>query len=278
MAPDVGTSGRGRLSRRSAGRASAQTGWRDQKKVITWLGTACQRLTEVLARLQTETGVCISRDTLQRTARALGYSWKRMRRSLRSQRDQTLFAFFEQELALLHQAETRGEVAIYYADECRFSRLAPVPYAWQLRGQPPVELPAERGKGGYSVLGFWNAKGEGQPLTSWILPGALTGELFVAAVNDWYPTLTKPTILVLDNASIHHAALVRHYLPIWRAAGLQLQFIPAYSPELNLIEILWRNCKHAWITPPDYFSDETLYERVCYVLNRIGKEYTVTFA
>ena len=220
----------------------------------------------------------VSRDTLHRTVRALGYSWKRMRRSLRSRRDQTLFAFFKEELALLHQAETRGEVAIYYADECRFSRLAPVPYAWQLRGQPPVELPAERGKGGYSVLGFWNAKGEGQPLTSWILPGALTGELFVAAVNAWLPTLTTPTSLVLDNASIHHAALVHHYLPSWRAAGLQVQVLPAYSPERNLIEILWRRCKHAWITPADYASEETLYERVCYVLQRIGSEYTGTFA
>ena len=242
------------------------------------MGTACQRLGEVRARLHTEAGVVVSHHTLRRTVRALGYSWKRMRRSLRTRRDQVLFAFFAEELALLHQAETRGELAVYYADECRFSRLAPVPYAWQRRGQPPVELPAERGKGGYSVLGFWQAKGEGQPLASWILPGALTGELFVAAVNAWYPTLTQPTVLVLDNASIHHAALVRHYQPIWRAAGLHLQFLPAYSPELNLIEILWRRCKHAWITPADYASDQALYERVCYVLQRVGSEYAVTFA
>lgn len=41
----------------------------------------------------------------------------------------------------------------------RVSRQAPVPYAWQLRGQPAVQKPAERGAGGYSLLGFWQPGG-----------------------------------------------------------------------------------------------------------------------
>lgn len=218
----------------------------------------------------------VSLTTLRRLAKERGYSWKRMRRSLRSQRDPVLFAYFEQELDLLRQAETRGELDLVFADECRFSRNAPVPYAWQRRGQPPVELPAQRG--GWSVLGLWQAYAPTQPLWSWRLPGALNAELFVAAIDEWSLTLTRPTVLVLDNASIHHAALVRQALPRWRKCGVRLQFLPAYSPELNAIEILWHNCKYYWVTPHDYQSDETLCLAIDRVLSKIGQDYHVNFA
>jgi hypothetical protein len=51
-------------------------------------------------------------SSLRRLARRLGYGWKRLRRSLQARRDAVLFAFFQQELALLHQAEARGELAV----------------------------------------------------------------------------------------------------------------------------------------------------------------------
>ena len=90
-----------------------------------------------------------------------------------------------------------------YVDACRFSRQAPVPYAWQRRGQPPVELPAARGGGRHSVLGFRQAGGPGQPLHAYRRAGALTADLFVLAVDEFCQTLDRPTVLVLDNASIH---------------------------------------------------------------------------
>jgi len=202
-----------------------------------------------------------------------------MRRSLRQRRDQLLFGFFQAELALLHEAEARGELAVYYGDECRFSRHAPVPYAWQVRGQAPVELPAERGQtGGCSVLGLWQAKGVGQPLVSWRVEGALTAAVFVAALDEWSRSLSQPTVLVLDNAALHRAQLVEQQLATWRARGLQLQFLPAYCPELNRIELLWHRCKHYWLTPPDYATEERLREALDAILQQVGKRYTITCA
>ena len=64
------------------------------------------------------------------------------------------------------------------------------------------------------------------------------------AVADWLAHLSQPTVLVLDNASIHQAGLVKAHLAAWAAQGLTLFFLPPYSPELNRIEILWRFCKH----------------------------------
>ena len=208
----------------------------------------------------------------------LGYAWKRCRRSLRAQREPDAFAACQQQLRALHRAEAAGCAAVVYLDECRFSRQAPVPYAWQRRGQPPVELPAVRGGGGYSVLGFWQPGAPGQPLDAYVRTGALTADLFVLAVNEFAEQLTAPAILVLDNASIHTAHLVRERHAAWAAAGLTLLFLPPYSPELNKIEVLWHRCKHYWVRPEDYHTDLTLLERIENVLLEVGKKYTVTFA
>ena len=249
-----------------------------QEKVAAWFGAATQQLRELLPRLAQECSLRLAISTLRRLARRLGYRWKRCRRSLRAQRDPLAFAACQQQLHTLHQAEARGEVAVFYADECRFSRQAPVPYAWQLRGQPPVELPAVRGRGGCSVLGFWQAGVGGQPVVAYQRAGSFTADLFALAVDEFSQGLSGPTVLVLDNASIHRAHLVRAYWPTWAERGLTLLFLPAYSPELNRIELLWHRCKHYWVKPEHYRDEDTLFERVEDVLNQVGTRYTVTFA
>lgn len=231
-----------------------------------------------MPRLADEVGLRVSGRTLRRLARALGYRWKRCRRSLKARRNTEGFALMQTHLRDLHAAEARGEVALVYVDECRFSRQAPVPYAWQVRGAVPVPLPAERAAGGQSVLGFWQPGVAGQPLSAYALPGAWNAEAFAAAVDEFLATEVRgPTVLVLDNASIHRARLVQERRAAWAAKGATLCFLPAYSPELNKIELLWHRCKHYWLTPADYACDRTLQERVAQVLAQVGSEYTITF-
>jgi transposase len=56
--------------------------------------------------------------------------------------------------------------------------------------------------------------------------------------------INKPIILVLDNASIHTAALIKAKLETWQARGLYIGLLPPYSPHLNLMECPWRKLKH----------------------------------
>jgi transposase len=54
----------------------------------------------------------------------------------------------------------------------------------------------------------------------------------------------RPTVVVLDNASIHHAidpAVHARWLGEHR---VQLFYLPPYSLELNLIEIVWKQAKY----------------------------------
>jgi DDE superfamily endonuclease len=62
--------------------------------------------------------------------------------------------------------------------------------------------------------------------------------------RDW--ARDKLTVVVMDNASIHHN-IEQDILHQWMVRDrFVLLFLPPYSPELNLIEILWKQAKYHW--------------------------------
>ena len=60
-------------------------------------------------------------------------------------------------------------------------------------------------------------------------------------MEERHPQTTK-FILDLDNARCQHARAVQEWVEVQKAHGLEfvLTFLPAYSPNLNLIERLWK--------------------------------------
>jgi hypothetical protein len=59
--------------------------------------------------------------------------------------------------------------------------------------------------------------------------------------------------------------------------GLILKFLPAYSPELNLIEILWRFIKYRWLPFSAYLNFNTFVAAVEEILVQVGSKYTIEF-
>lgn len=55
-----------------------------------------------------------------------------------------------------------------------------------------------------------------------------------------------PRIVVLDNANIHHGEAMEQKRRQWQRCALYLYYLPPYSPELNRIEILWKQAKYFW--------------------------------
>jgi hypothetical protein len=53
----------------------------------------------------------------------------------------------------------------------------------------------------------------------------------------------KPLVIVLDNYSVHKSTRFQEERAKWRAADVDLFFLPSYSPELSGIEPLWRDVK-----------------------------------
>ena len=70
--------------------------------------------------------------------------------------------------------------------------------------------------------------------------GSIKSQFVIDSINNWAETITKPTILVLDNAPIHKAKIFQEKMIQWQEKNLYIFFLPAYSPHLNRIETLWR--------------------------------------
>jgi transposase len=68
----------------------------------------------------------------------------------------------------------------------------------------------------------------------YVIDGALDGRSFLAYVEQLLmPTLRKRDIVFMDNVPTHKVAGVREAI---EAAGAELRYLPAYSPDLNPIE------------------------------------------
>ena len=85
------------------------------------------------------------------------------------------------------------------------------------------------------------------------------------------------TVIVVDQASIHTSDVVLDKIEEWTERGITIFKLPSYSPELNLIEILWRFIKYEWIEIEAYKSWETFVVSVETILREFGKKYVINF-
>lgn len=68
----------------------------------------------------------------------------------------------------------------------------------------------------------------------------------------------RPCVVVLDNYSVHHRQTVQDALPSLTAAAVPFCYLPPYSPELNLIEPLWRQVKYQDLPERSHPTDAAL--------------------
>ena len=98
---------------------------------------------------------------------------------------------------------------------------------------------AASGRQRFNVLGAWNA------VTHELIAVTNTTVVNTETMcellrNIAAATLTGPITLVLDNARYQHNAAVQ---ALAEQLGITLLFLPSYSPNLNLIERLWKFIK-----------------------------------
>jgi transposase len=77
---------------------------------------------------------------------------------------------------------------------------------------------------------------------STVVDGAVNGEVFEAFVEQvLVPQLRPGDVVIMDNLSSHKRQRTRERI---EAAGVQLLFLPPYSPDLNPIEMIFAKIKH----------------------------------
>jgi transposase len=99
----------------------------------------------------------------------------------------------------------------------------------------------------------------------------------IACIDAFFPAVKKRTVIVVDQASIHTSDAVQDKLEEWQQRQIEIFQLPSYSPELNLIEILWRFIKYEWIEISAYHSWQSLVQYVEKVLREFGQSYVINF-
>lgn len=237
------------------------------------MGKAIRQIKQLVEYVREVFGKQVSIWTIKRILKAAGYRWKRMRRSLKQKRDEALFQFFQQEVKELHELEIQGELDVYYFDEAGVNLTPVIPYAWQQKNHR-YELPSVRSQN-LTILGFMNKESQCQ---SFLFEGAADSEIVIACMDDFAKQITKKTVVILDRASIHTSKRMQQRAKQWQKQGLYLQFLPAYCPELNCIEMLWKHVKYYWLDLSAYQNMTTLKEMLTEVLENIGSKYHINFA
>lgn len=211
---------------------------------------------------------------MKRCLKRLGFTFRRARRVPEKSACPKKQRRLQKALGHLHRLEDTGRCQVLYGDESGFCLSPVVPYLWQPKGKT-VGLPAKAHPRRLNVLGFLSRQSH---LHFFQAKEKMTASFVIESIETLLPTLPGPTVLVLDNATVHRSKLVKAKRREWKQKGLRLLFLPPYCPHLNLIEILWRQTKYHWLAPEAYRNFETLCQSVTDILAQVGTKYRLSFA
>ena len=127
---------------------------------------------------------------------------------------------------------------VYFMDETGIDHRLHRRDAWALRGERVTAHVSGSERRRTRVIGAWH---EGSFLAPMVLEGCCDRHVVDSSFRDvLLPALPSGSVVVLDNASFHKASLAG---ALARARGIELLYLPAYSPDLNPIEHFWSRLK-----------------------------------
>ncbi len=161
-------------------------------------------------------------------------------------------------------------INLWFLDQSGFAPTLPTGSTWARRGQRVV-VPSEAPQGRrVNVVGALAPHAPGGPRLRFETRRKTEGRYDAAAhlafvrrvAGTTAGSAQRPCVIVLDNYSVHHSRTVTEALPDLAAAGITCWYLPPYSPELNLIEPVWRQVKYQDLPVRSYPTDTALQAAV----------------
>lgn len=192
-------------------------------------------IAQACADIQKRTGVSLENTQMRAYIKSIGIRRRKVNSIPAKANIEAQKIFHDQELQPRLEEAKAGKRAVYFVDAAHFVLGAFLGYLWSF---VRVFVRTPSGRQRFNVLGALNA---------------ITKEL-VTITNDTYITslqvcellrqlaksATAPITLVLDNARYQRCHLV---MGLAQELRIELLFLPPYSPNLNLIERLWKLVK-----------------------------------
>ena len=261
----------GLYDRKGPGRPPSFT--QEQKEQIRqWAKLFPKNLSKIGACIREKFGFDVSKQTMRRVLKSLQMSWRRIRKNVKNQPDPDVYEEKKKALEILIEEDRQGIIDLRYFDESGFCLVPYIPYAWQEKDET-ISIESGQSKR-LNILGFMNKRND---LDAYSFECTVDGEVVMCCFDEFCKTLQGPTVVVMDNASIHTSKAFQNKISGWEKRGLELFYLPEYSPELNLIEILWRFMKYEWIEFWAYTSWDHLVKYVEEVIKNFGEKFKINF-
>jgi transposase len=216
--------------------------------------------------------VFIQRASEGISKKKLGYRFRRFRKCIKVCQDPEKYEALVRQLCELLYLEEQGYLKLYYGDESGFCLDPCLPYGWQPK-EEYIRIAPKKIKR-YNVFGLLSRDNHLQAYAS---EHTMNGDMIIAFLDDFANQLTQKTVVVLDNAPIHHTKEFEEKIVRWKEQDLYIFFLPTYSPHLNLIETLWRKAKYEWLKPQDYLCWDSLTTAVDNIMSNVGNAFSINF-
>jgi transposase len=199
-------------------------------------------IAEACDRIEKLTGIHRSPTQVRKFLKGLGLKWQRIRaipvppKKTLAEHVQDQAEFLDTKLKPQLDAAQAGQGHVFFVDAAHFVFGTFLCCLWSFTR---IFVRAASGRQRFNVLGAWNAvTRELVAVTNTTVVNTETMCELVRKIAGL--ALTGPITLVLDNARYQRNAVVQ----AWAAElGISLLFLPSYSPNLNLIERLWKFTK-----------------------------------
>jgi transposase len=164
-------------------------------------------------------------------------------------------------------AEARaGKRHVFFVDAAHFVMGAFLCCVWSL---VRLMIRGASGRKRYSVLAAWNAVTH--QLVRVTTAGVVSADTMCGLLQQIASLgLVEPITLVLDNARYQHCAQV---MELAKSLNIELLFLPSYSPNLNLIERLWRFIKKKVLYGRHYATFDQFQAAIDGCLDKTTGEY-----
>ena len=176
-------------------------------------------------------------------------------------------------MSLLEKLAQNQLIDLFYGDETQVSEKGYVPYGWQFDDES-VAIEAQKGQS-INCFGLLSRTNQFRFKTT---QKNINANFVIEFLDEFSLSITKQTVVVLDNARIHTARKVKQLFEVWRKRGLYIFYLPPYSPHLNIIERLWKEIKQGWLRPQDYRSADDLFFALNRICNAIGSSLFINFS
>jgi transposase len=164
-----------------------------------------------------------------------------------------------------------GQRTVYFVDASHFVVAAFLGWLWC---KARMFVRGASGRQRYNVLGALNAVSH--ELVRVTNHTYITAETVCDLLRQIVALgLKTPITLVMDNARYQHCQLVQN---LARELGIELLFLPSYSPNLNLIERLWKFVKKDALNSRHHTNYADFHARIDQCLNELPTKHKAALA